>query len=397
MTGRDKSGVADLALFGGPPLFDRTLTVGRPNIMHTEVLHAHLQGVLQRGWLTNDGPLVQEFERRCAALLDVPHCIAVSNATIGLQVVAAALDLRGRVLMPAFTFIGTAHALRWMGLEPEFCEVRPEDHTLDPDDVARRLGPGVGAILGVHLWGRACQHDALQALADRHGVPLFYDAAHAFACGHAGRPIGRLGAAEVFSLHATKAINAFEGGLITTVDGALAERLRLMRNFGIRSDGRVVSLGTNAKMNEACAAAGLANLDGLDALCAHNRSLAEAYREALAGVPGLRLHGPAPGERFTHHYAVVELPADGPHPAALAELLLAEGVYVRRYFEPGCHRCPPYDTQPMDLPVTDRLARTLVQLPTGWQLVPHEAAALGRLLAWCVAEAPSIEAHRTRR
>lgn len=388
---RDKTCLQDLAHFGGRPLFERLLTVGRPNIQNQAALHERLQGAMDRHWLTNDGPLVQELERRFADLLSVPHCIAVSNATVGLQVAALALGIKGKVLLPSFTFVGTAHALAWIGLEPVFCDVHPADHSLDPADVERRMSPEVGAILAVHLWGRACQVEALQAVADRHGIPLLLDAAHALGCGHAGRPLGRSGAAEVFSLHATKAINSLEGGLITTEDAALAERVRLMRNFGFDIQGRVVSLGTNAKMNEFCAAAGLSNLEGFDTLREHNRRVFGAYRRELAGLPGLRLHEPAPGELFNYHYAVVELaPGLARLRDPLIDLLLAENVYARRYFHPGCHRSEPYAAMPQALPVTQQLSESLLQLPTGLQLDEDEAAALGRLVAWCVGNAPAV-------
>lgn len=387
-----KSELKDLALFGGRPLFDRLLTVGRPNILDRAGQLRRLEGAMERHWLTNDGPLVRELELRFGELLEVTHCVAVGNATVGIQVAAMALGVRGEVLVPSFTFVGTAHALKWIGLEPVFCDVLPEGHGLDPADVERRIGPRTGAILGVHLWGRACEVEALQAIADRHGIPLLLDAAHALGCGHAGRPLGAYGAAEVFSLHATKAINSLEGGLITTEDAALAERLRLMRNFGIHEDGRVVSLGTNAKMNEFCAAAGLSNLEGFGALREHNRRLSAAYGEALAGVPGVRFHEPARGQAFNYHYAVVEVLT--PELAAcrdvLIDVLLAENVYARRYFHPGCHSSEPYAALSRPLPVTERLSRSLIQLPTGLQLDEDEAAALGRCVAWCLRNAPAI-------
>jgi dTDP-4-amino-4,6-dideoxygalactose transaminase len=285
--------------------------------------------------------------------------------------------------------------MQWLGIEPVFCDVRADDHTLDPDDVERRIGPRTGAILGVHLWGRACQVEALQAIADRHGIPLLLDAAHALGCGHAGRPLGLSGKAEVFSLHATKALNSLEGGLITTADAELANKLRLMRNFGFGGEDRVLSLGINAKMNEFCAAAGLSNLEGFEPLREHNRLIFEAYRSTLDGLPGLRLHAPDPGQLANHHYAVVELAPDlAPGRDALAELLRAENVFARRYFRPGCHLSEPYVAKAQSLPVSERLSRSLLQLPTGLQLDAAEAAEIGRLIAWCLRNGPAIAERR---
>ncbi|KAB0583271.1 aminotransferase class I/II-fold pyridoxal phosphate-dependent enzyme [Ideonella dechloratans] len=372
----------------GAPLFDRVLYVGRPSMAPDAEVHARIQGALDRRWLTNDGPLVQELERRCAERLQVPHCIAVNNATLGLEVALRALDVQGEVLLPAFTFIGTAHAAQWLGLTPVFCDVRDADHGLDPEDVERRITPATGAILAVHLWGRACAVEALEAIARRHGIPLILDAAHAMGCGHAGRPLGSRGTVEVFSLHATKGLNALEGGLITTADDALAERIRLMRNFGIPGEDLVDCVGTNAKMNEFSAAVGLCNLDHFEALCAHNLRLHAAYADGLAGVPGLRLMVPEAGQAFSHHYIVLEVLPQAPLDRdRLVSLLRAQNVYVRRYFRPGCHHGEPYRSRPGGppvLPVTDRLSRSLLQLPSGLQLTPEEAHRIGRFIASCL-------------
>lgn len=372
----------------GAPLFDRVLYVGRPSMAPDAEVHARIQGALDRRWLTNDGPLVQELERRCAEHLQVPHCMAVNNATLGLEVALRALDVQGEVLLPAFTFIGTAHAAQWLGLTPVFCDVRDADHGLDPEDVERRITPATGAILAVHLWGRACAVEALEDIARRHGIPLILDAAHAMGCGHAGRPLGSRGTVEVFSLHATKGLNALEGGLITTADDALAERIRLMRNFGIPGEDLVDCVGTNAKMNEFSAAVGLCNLDHFEALCAHNLGLHAAYADGLAGVPGLRLMVPEAGQAFSHHYIVLEVLPEAPLDRdRLVSLLRAQNVYVRRYFRPGCHHSEPYRSRPGGppvLPVTDRLSRSLLQLPSGLQLTPEEAHRIGRFIASCL-------------
>ena len=381
----DPARPASAARSGEAPLFDRVLYVGRPSMAPDAEVHARIQGALDRRWLTNDGPLVQELERRCGERLQVPHCIAVNNATLGLEVALRALDVQGEVLLPAFTFIGTAHAAQWLGLTPVFCDVRDADHGLDPEEVERRITPATGAILAVHLWGRACAVEALEDVSRRHGIPLILDAAHAMGCGHAGRPLGSRGTVEVFSLHATKGLNALEGGLITTADDALAERIRLMRNFGIPGEDLVDCVGTNAKMNEFSAAVGLCNLDHFDALCAHNQRLHAAYADGLAGVPGLRLMVPEAGQAFSHHYIVLEVLPEAPLDRdRLVSLLRDQNVYVRRYFRPGCHHGEPYRSRPGGppvLPVTDRLSRSLLQLPSGLQLTPEEAHRIGRFIA----------------
>ncbi len=188
-----KKSVSDLALFGGTPLFSRTLHVGRPNVLNREALFRRLREATDRLWLTNDGPLLLEMEERFAQFLEVKHCIAVANATIGLQLLAHSLDLKGEVLMPSFTFIGTARAMEWQNLRPRFCDVLDSRHTLDPKSVRRSMNPNISAILGVHLWGIPCEIDELQAIADEHGVPLIFDAAHAIGSVYKGKKLVDLG------------------------------------------------------------------------------------------------------------------------------------------------------------------------------------------------------------
>jgi len=251
----------ELAVLGGRPSFDHPVCIGAPTIGDRARLFDRLGAALDRRWLTNNGPLVQEFEARVAALAGVPHAVAMCNATVALQVLLRALDLSGEVILPSFTFVATAHAVVWEGLTPIFADVDPVTHNLDPARVEALITPQTSAILGVHLWGRPCAVDALTELAGRHRVRLVFDAAHAFGCTSRGRPLGSFGDAEVYSFHATKAVHAVEGGAVVTANAALAERLRKMRNFGFAGFDHVVSLGTNAKMHEFSAGVGLCSLE----------------------------------------------------------------------------------------------------------------------------------------
>ncbi|MGH7138730.1 MAG: DegT/DnrJ/EryC1/StrS family aminotransferase, partial [Pirellulales bacterium] len=156
-----KTRLDELAIFGGSPAFDEPLHVGRPNIGDRRRLFERLEAALDRHWLSNDGPLVREFEARVGDLLGVEHCVAVCNATIGLEILFRAADLKGEIILPSFTFVATAHAARWLGLNPVFCDVDPATHNLDPVMVERLITPQTSAILGVHLWGRPCDVAAL--------------------------------------------------------------------------------------------------------------------------------------------------------------------------------------------------------------------------------------------
>ena len=242
--------------------------------------------ILDRRWLSNNGPIVQEFEPAIAERLGVQHCVAMCNGTVALEIAIRALGLKAEVIVPSFTFIATAHALQWQEITPVFCDVDPATHNLDPAAVERMITPRTTGIIGVHLWGRPCAVEALQELADRHDLTLMFDAAHAFGCSHGGRMIGNFGRCEVFSFHATKFFNTFEGGAVVTNDDELAAKIRLMKNFGFAGYDNVIYLGTNGKMTEVCAAMGLTGLESLRPFIAVNRRNHEAYRRGCGTSPG---------------------------------------------------------------------------------------------------------------
>lgn len=364
---------ADLAVNGAPPAFDQTLHVGRPNVGDREAFLQRVGQILDNQWLTNNGPMVQEFERRTAEYLGVKHCVAMCNGTIALEIAVRALGLTGEVIVPSWTFVATAHSLYWQGITPVFADIDAATHNLDPEAVRRMITPRTTGIIGVHLWGRAAPVEALQAIADEHGLKLMFDAAHAFGSTHRGQSIGRFGKCEVFSFHATKAFNTMEGGAVTTDDDELAETMRLMRNFGFKGYDNVIHPGTNGKMIEVCAAMGLANFDAFEDIIAVNTRNHHAYREALAGIPGISLLGFDPGERNSHHYVVLEVGEDCPATRnEIIAALHAENILARKYFWPGSHRMQPYrDLFPhagLMLGQTEAVAEKVIVLPNGTKL-----------------------------
>jgi dTDP-4-amino-4,6-dideoxygalactose transaminase len=345
--------------------------VGRPNIANRERFLERTTQMLDRRWLSNNGPLVQEFERRIAGFLETKHCICVCNATIGLEIAIRAANLRGEVIVPSYTFVATAHALQWQEVTPVFADMDPATHNLDPEQVERHVTPRTTGIIGTHVWGRPCAVEALAEIARRRNLVLMFDAAHAFGCSHRGRMIGGFGLAEVFSFHATKFLNSFEGGAITTNDDALAAKIRLMTNFGFLDYDRVIHLGTNGKMTEVSAAMGVTNLEGIDDLVAANRRNYDLYRAGLAGLPGISVMPYNEAERGNYQYLVVEVDLER---AALSrdeliQVLHAENVLARKYFWPGCHRMEPYRSlypyAGLLLPQTERVAARVLVLPTG--------------------------------
>jgi len=384
-SGKTIRSAADLAINGAPPAFAETLHVGKPNVGDRAAFMRMADAMFDSGRLANGGPLVEELERRLAEHLGVRHCLAICNGTVALEIAIRALDLSGEVIVPSYTFVATAHALYWQGITPVFADIDADTHNLSPAAVRRMISSRTTGILGVHLWGRGAPAEELQAIADEHGLKLMFDAAHAFGCSHGGRKIGGFGSAEVFSFHATKFFNTFEGGAIATNDDELAQRMRLMRNFGFAGFDNVVHPGTNGKMAEICAAMGLVNLDVMDAVIATNRRNHAAYSEAIGALPGLSILPYDAAEAGNYQYVVMEVGPDCPASRdAIVAALQAENVLARRYFWPGVHRMQPYrDLFPNAgalLPQTQVVADRVVVLPTGTAVSPEDCRAIAGIL-----------------
>jgi dTDP-4-amino-4,6-dideoxygalactose transaminase len=392
-----KSCVEDLAIFGGKRLFTHQLHVGRPNIGDRGALLDRIQDILNRKWLTNNGPYLQQFEQHICELIGVKHCVAVCNATIGLEILAKAMGLSGEVIIPSFTFAATAHALRWLGVTPVFCDVDRATHNIDPQQAEKLITARTSGIIGVHVWGRPCNVDALVDLARRHKLTILFDAAHAFACSHKRRMIGGFGDAEIFSFHATKFINTFEGGAVVTNKDELVAKLRLMRNFGFTGLDAVACLGTNGKMNEVCAAMGLNSIASLDTFIEINRRHYDQYRRQMATVPGISLALYDECERNNFQYIVLEIDEEkaGIGRDALEKILWAENVLARRYFYPGCHRMEPYRTeQPTassHLPNTQWLIESIICLPTGSAVTSNDVASICALVGFVIKNAAAVQ------
>ena len=393
----EKTGIDEFALFGGQPAFAELLHVGRPNIGDRVRLMERINDLLDRRWLTNNGPYLQEFEEVVARRVGVRHCVAMCNATIALEMAVRALGLQGEVIVPSFTFVATVHALQWRGITPRFCDIDPKTHMIDPVRVEELITARTTGILAVHLWGGVCDTASLEAIAHRHGLRLLFDAAHALSCSREGRMVGGFGDAEVFSFHATKFINSFEGGTVTTNDTALAEHLRRTRNFGFVGYDEVDCLGTNGKMSEVAAAMGLTSLESMDEFISTNRSNHEQYALRLKGIPGVTLlqHDATRGAS-NYQYIVLEIDETvaGVSRDLLHRLLQAENVWARRYFYPGCHRMEPYRSLYPDagalLPNTERLCQRVLTLPTGTAVQLRDIELICSIIRLAVENAASI-------
>jgi len=391
-----KTCLSDLAIFGGTPAFSEKLHVGRPNIGNRRRLLKRINDILNRRWLTNRGPYVQEFEQQIAELLGIKHCIVMCNGTVALEIVIRALELTGEVIVPAFTFVATAHALQWQEITPVFCDIKPSTYTINPHQVESMITPRTTGIIGVHLWGRPCDVDALSDIASRHNLKLLFDAAHAFGCSYKRHMIGNFGNAEVFSFHATKFLNTFEGGAVATNNDDLAEKIRLMKNFGFSGYDNVIYIGTNGKMTEISAAMGLTGLESLDEFIAINKRNYKQYQYHLDGIPGIQLVTYNEKEKCNYQYIVLEVDKAVKDLSRdqLVEILQAENVLARRYFYPGCHRMEPYRSYSphagLLLPETERLKKYVMNLPTGTSIEPEDIGKICEIIRFVVSNATEV-------
>jgi dTDP-4-amino-4,6-dideoxygalactose transaminase len=391
-----KNTVTDLAIFGGRPAFSDKLHVGKPNIGDRKRFLDRVNAILDSRWLTNNGASVQEFEREIEKQVGVRHCIATCNGTLGMQAVIRVLELHGEVLVPSFTFIATAHSLSLEGVTPVFCDIEPETCCIDPIKAEKKITPRTSGIIGVDLWGNVCNVDSLSEIARSHKLKLVFDAAHSFGSSCNGNMVGTFGDATVFSFHATKFVNAFEGGAVVTNNDAIAAKLRRIINFGFTGIDQVTGVGMNAKMSEVSAAMGLTSLESMQEFISINRRNYNRYRSNLDGVPGFSLVQYNEKDARNYQYVPVRFNSEKSKISRddLIKILWKENVLVRRYFYPGCHRMEPYRTiQPQaskDLAETEQLSREIICFPTGQSVSINDIDRMTEIVRLAVENAGEI-------
>lgn len=387
-----------IAVLGGEVAFKEPLHVGLPNLGNRRMLLDRIENMLDRRWLSNNGPFVQEFESRIAEYVGAKYCVATCNATVALELATRALEFKGEVILPSYTFVATAHALQWQEITPVFADIDPRTYNIDPKSVERLITPRTSGIVGVHVWGRPCAIEALEHIGRQRGLKVIYDAAHAFGCSYRGKMIGGFGQCEVFSFHATKFLNSFEGGAIVTNDDSLVEKLRLMRNFGFAGYDNVIYLGVNGKMTEVCAAMGLTSLENIDEIIAINRENYLTYHEEIDGLAALSVIRYDVQERNNYQYIVVSVDSDRSplNRDELIDVLHADNVLARKYFWPGCHRMEPYRSlQPnasLMLQETERLAAQTLVLPTGQAINSQSVKSICGIIRYALENAEAVRA-----
>jgi dTDP-4-amino-4,6-dideoxygalactose transaminase len=357
------------AVLGGTSVFTNALGIVRPLLPPLAAIHNRLERAMLSGQLTNNGQYVRELEGELANFFGVKHAISVSNATLGLMILAKALGGDGEIIMPSFTFSATPHAIVWAGLQPVFADVLPDTYTLDPASVAPLINPRTVAIMGVHIYGHPCEINELQALADERQLPLVFDSAHAFGSRYRGQRVGSFGRAEVFSFHATKIFPVGEGGVITTNDDELAQRLKLLRTFGDPGTENTQLPGLNAKMQEFNALIALENLKVVEQHVEHRRATVGVIQSELADVPGLTFQTQRPYaySNYQNLSLLVDENSFGLNCDQIFLALKAENVNSRKYFYPPLHKHDTYIKAPdavrCELSVTEYVSDRVLCLP----------------------------------
>ena len=376
-----------LALFGGVPLFDSPRPTGQLYSPVRSVFLERLDRILEGRRFSNGGPFQEELESRLADWHAVDHVVAFGNASFALIVLMRhlALEEKPNILLPSFSYRGLPHFIQWAGKMPQFADVDSDTHTLDVREVARHVSSGdIAMILAVNNVTGPAELDEIDRLSDEMGVPVVYDSVYAIAAEYRGKPFGGYGKAEVFSLHATKLVNGFEGGYVTTNDAALAEALRQIRNFGYDSTTpNILHLGLNGKLNEIHAAMALSSLDQIDVALDHNKAILESYATGLNGNPWLQIKPSQAGMVSNNEMVLMEIAPEHPLDRdELLRLLQAEGILARPYFSPPLHRSKncPASARGARLPIADELSERFVQLPTGAFLSETDASVIASFL-----------------
>lgn len=338
------------------------INVTRSSMPPLEEYISEIAPLWETRWLTNMGAKHKQLEADLRTYLDTPHVTLFTNGHLALEGILSAMQLEGEVITTPFTFASTTHAITRCGLTPVFCDIDPITYTLDPANIEALITPRTCAIVPVHVYGNICDNDAISAIAQKHGLRLIYDAAHAFGASVNGINAANLGDASMFSFHATKVFHSVEGGAVTYRDSALADRLNLTKNFGITGE-EIVMPGGNAKMSEFHAAMGICNLRHIDEAIAGRRAAAERYRENLTGIPGLRLCPVQPG--VVSNYAYFPVVFDGARydRDTTAARLAEQNIFARKYFSPLTNDSECYGHHGDETPIAAHIAGRILTLP----------------------------------
>ena len=343
------------------------ILVTRSSMPPLEEFIEEIRPIWDSHWLTNMGVYHERFKEQLNQFLGVPHTELFVNGHMALEMAIQAMGLTGEVITTPFTSVSTTHAIVRNGLTPVFCDINPEDFTIDVSKLEALITDRTSAIIPVHVYGNLCDVDTIDAIAKKHGLKVFYDAAHAFGERYHGKGVGTFGDASMFSFHATKVFHSIEGGAVCYHDEALGKELYKLKNFGIRSEEVIDGVGANAKMNEFQAAMGICNLRHLDEEIAKRKQVFQHYMSRLQGVKGLRLPAHKPGLESNYAYfpVIFEEEVFGESRDQVYDRLRSCGIIARKYFYPLTNACDCYKGRfsPERTPTALKISMQVLTLP----------------------------------
>ena len=345
------------------------ITVTSPLLPNLDEFTESLKEIWESKWITNNGQFHQKLEAALAEYLKVPYVSLFTNGTLPLLTALQALRITGEVITTPYSFVATTHALWWNGIKPVFVDIDPSTGNIDPQKIEAAITPRTTAILPVHVYGKPCDTEAIQAIADKYGLKVIYDAAHAFGVEVNGESLLNAGDMSTLSFHATKVFNTIEGGAMVMHDEKTKQRIDYLKNFGFANEVEVVGPGINSKMDEIRSAYGLLNLKQVDAAIAARQKVAVAYRDALRNVDGISFWDDMPGVRHNYSYFPIFVDAKkyGMTRDELYIKMKDQGVWGRRYFYPLISEFSIYrgleSSRPENLPNAHMMADTVICLP----------------------------------
>lgn len=348
---------------------EKQITVTSPLMPSLDDLNQYLQDIWQRKWITNNGYYHKELEKALCEYLDVPFVSLFTNGTLPLITALQALRITGEVITTPYSFVATTHSLWWNGIKPVFVDIDPATGNLDPDKIEAAITPRTTAIMPVHVYGKPCETERIQEIADKYGLKVIYDAAHAFGVKVNGESVLNAGDMSTLSFHATKVYNTIEGGALVMHDEQTKKRIDYLKNFGFAGETEVVAPGINSKMDEMRAAYGLLNLKQVDAAIEVRRQVAVKYREALSNVDGITFFDDMPGVKHNYSYFPIFVDAEkyGMTRDELYFKMKEQNVLGRRYFYPLISTFSTYrgldSAKPENLPNAHKMADSVICLP----------------------------------
>jgi len=354
------------------------ITVTSPLLPNLDEFTDSLKEIWESKWITNNGQFHQKLEAALAEYLKVPYVSLFTNGTLPLLTALQALRITGEVITTPYSFVATTHALWWNGIKPVFVDIDPSTGNIDPQKIEAAITPRTTAILPVHVYGKPCDTEAIQAIADKYGLKVIYDAAHAFGVEVNGESLLNAGDMSTLSFHATKVFNTIEGGAMVMHDEKTKQRIDYLKNFGFANEIEVVGPGINSKMDEVRSAYGLLNLKQVDAAIAARQKVAVAYRKALRNVDGISFWDDMPGVRHNYSYFPIFVDAEkyGMTRDELYMKMKDQGVWSRRYFYPLISEFSTYrgleSSRPENLPNAHMMADTVICLPMHHALTKEE-------------------------